>query len=170
MFSLRSLYSSSSMFRTAAFDFSKAVVQRPAPDFRSQAWFKDSFKEIGLGDYKGKYLVLFFYPLDFTFVCPTEIIDFSNKAKDFRKIGCEVVACSVDSHFTHMAWDQTPKEKGGLGGLDIPLLSDLNKTISDDYGVLIKEAAPKGVALRGTFIIDDKGTLRHTSINDLPVG
>lgn len=115
-------------------------------------------------------MVFFFYPLDFTFVCPTEIIDFSNKAKEFRKIGCEVLGCSVDSHFSHMAWDQTPRDKGGLGGLDIPILSDLNKQISDDYGVLIKETAPQGVAFRGTFIIDDKGLLRHSSINDLPVG
>ena len=170
MFSLRSIYSARSLLKTASFDFSKAIVQRPAPDFRAQAWNKDKFQELGLSDYKGKYLVLFFYPLDFTFVCPTEIIDFSNKAKDFRKIGCEVVGCSIDSHFSHMAWDQTPREKGGLGGLDIPLLGDITKQIADDYGVLIKEAAPKGVALRGTFIIDDKGILKHSSINDLAVG
>lgn len=145
---------------------SKAIVQKHAPDFKGTAWYK-GFKQISLGDYVGKYLVLFFYPLDFTFVCPTEIIDYSNKAKEFRKHHCEVVGCSVDSHFTHRQWDLTPKEEGGLGGLDIPLLSDLNKTISQDYGVLIDGA---GIALRGTFIIDGKGNLRHSTINDLPVG
>ena len=125
------------------------------------------FKDISLSDYRGKYLVLFFYPLDFTFVCPTEIIDFGKKAADFRKIGAEVVGCSVDSHFSHMAWCNTPRKEGGLGQLDIPLLADLTKSVSYDYGVLIKEA---GIALRGTFIIDGEGTLRHSSINDLPVG
>jgi alkyl hydroperoxide reductase subunit AhpC len=130
MFSLRTISKASSIFRTPAFTFSKALIAKPAPDFKGQAWHKDSFKEIQLSDYAGKYLVLFFYPLDFTFVCPTEIIEFSNKAKAFNSISAEVVGCSVDSHFSHMAWDQTPRDKGGLGGLDIPLLSDLTKKIS----------------------------------------
>ena len=152
------------LFAMANFS-SKAFIQKPAPEFKGTAWDKE-FKEIQLSDYLGKYLVFFFYPLDFTFVCPTEIIDYSNKAKEFRKVGCEVVGCSVDSHFTHRQWDLTPKEDGGLGGLDIPLLSDLDKSISESYGVLLDA----GISLRGTFIIDDKGILRHSTINDLPVG
>ena len=154
-----------SLFSAANFG-SKAFITKPAPHFEGMAWHKDDFKKISLGDYSGKYVVLFFYPLDFTFVCPTEIIDYSLKAKDFRKIGCEVIGCSVDSHFSHRQWDLTPREEGGLGGLDIPLLADLNKQVSEDYGVLLDA----GMALRGTFIIDDKGVLRHSTINDLPVG
>ena len=156
--------------RTNLFSFSKAVVAQPAPAFKAMAYEKGGFKEVSLDSYKGKYVVLFFYPLDFTFVCPTEILDFANKAKDFRNIGAEVVGVSVDSHFTHMAWCNTPKNKGGLGEIDIPLVGDLDKSISDDYGVLIKDTAPAGVAFRGTFIIDGNGTLRHSSVNDLPVG
>ena len=159
------MMSKMSWFASANFG-SKAYITKPAPDFKGKAWYKDNFKDIKLSDYAGKYLVLFFYPLDFTFVCPTEIVDYSNKAKDFRKIGCEVVGCSIDSHFVHRQWDLTPRKEGGLGGLDIPLLSDLNKQISDDYGVLLDA----GMALRGTFIIDGKGILRHSTINDLPVG
>ena len=153
------------MWATANFG-SKAFVTAPAPKFKGTAWHKDDFKEISSKDFLGKYLVLFFYPLDFTFVCPTEIVDYSKKAAAFREIGCEVVGCSTDSHFSHRQWDLTPRSEGGLGGLDIPLLSDLTKKISKRYGVLLDG----GMALRGTFIIDDKGTLRHSTINDLPVG
>lgn len=142
-------------------------VQQQAPDFKGQAVVGTSFKEISLSDYKGKWLVLFFYPLDFTFVCPTEIIAFSDRADDFKKLGAEVVACSVDSHFTHLAWVNTPRKKGGLGELSLPLLSDLNKTIGRDYGVLLEQA---GIHLRGLFIIDPKGAIRHQTVNDLPVG
>ena len=155
----------SPMFAMANFS-SKAFITKPAPHFAGTAWHKDDFKDISLKDYLGKYLVLFFYPLDFTFVCPTEIVDYSNIAKNLRKINCEVVGCSVDSHFSHRQWDLTPKEEGGLGGLDIPLLSDITKNVAKDYGVLLDG----GIALRGTFIIDDKGVLRHSTINDLPVG
>ncbi|CAJ0928441.1 unnamed protein product [Ranitomeya imitator] len=115
----------------------------------------------------GKYVVLFFYPLDFTFVCPTEIIAFSEHAEEFRKIGCEVIGASVDSHFSHLAWTNIPRKDGGLGPMNIPLLSDLKRTISKDYGVLKEE---DGVAYRGLFIIDNKGILRQITINDLPVG
>ena len=166
MFALKS-FSRKNMFQMPLFNFSKAIIQKPAPEFSGTAYYQGESKDISLSDYKGKYLVLFFWPLDFTFVCPTEIIDFGKKAADFRKIGAEVVGCSTDSHFAHMAWSNTPREKGGIGQLDIPLLADLTKSVSDDYGVLIKEA---GIALRGTFIIDGNGTLRHSSINDLPVG
>lgn len=111
--------------------------------------------------------MLFFYPLDFTFVCPTEIVQFSDKAKDFRAEDCEVVGCSIDSQYTHMEYCKKDRKKGGLGNMDIPLLADVNKHIAISYGALIPE---DGIALRATYIIDDKGILRHMSINDLPVG
>ena len=106
---------------------------------------------------QGKYVVVYFYPLDFTFVCPTEIIAFSERIEEFKKINCEVVGVSTDSHFSHLAWIQQPRKQGGLGGLKYPLVSDFNKTISRDYGVLIEEA---GIALRGLFIVDPNGVLR----------
>lgn len=120
-----------------------------------------------LDDFKGKYLVLFFYPLDFTFVCPTEIVAFSDKANEFHDVNCEVVAVSVDSHFSHLAWINTPRKNGGLGHMNITLLSDITKQISRDYGVLLESA---GIALRGLFIIDPNGVVKHLSVNDLPVG
>ncbi|GFO46267.1 thioredoxin-dependent peroxide reductase, mitochondrial [Plakobranchus ocellatus] len=144
-----------------------AYVQHPAPDFKAQAVVDGQFKELQLSDFKGKYLVLFFYPLDFTFVCPTEIIAFSDNVDKFKAINAEVVGVSTDSHFSHLAWINTPRKQGGLGDLKYPLLADFNKTISQDYGVLLKE---EGVALRGLFIIDPKGIVRQITINDLPVG
>ena len=117
--------------------------------------------------HQGKYLVFFFYPLDFTFVCPTEILAFNDRAAEFKALGAEVVACSVDSHFTHLAWMNTPRKEGGLGRLDIPLLSDLTHSISKDYGVYLED---NGHTLRGLFIIDDRGVLRQITMNDLPVG
>lgn len=147
---------------------SQAFVQKPSPQFQGTAVDKSgNFVELKLSNYKGKYLVFFFYPLDFTFVCPTEIIAFSDRADEFRAINCEVVACSVDSHFSHLAWTERPRNRGGLGRMNIPLLSDITKKISKDYGVLLEDA---GVALRGLFIIDEKGILRQSTINDLPVG
>eukprot|EP01135_Chromosphaera_perkinsii_P004210 Nk52_evm29s271 gene=Nk52_evmTU29s271 len=146
---------------------SKAVIQKPAPQFEADAVVNGEFKKIKLSDYKGKYVVLFFYPLDFTFVCPTEIIAFSEAAEQFRKLNVEVIGCSIDSKFTHLAWTKTPRKEGGLGPMNIPLVSDLTHQISRDYGVLIEE---EGIALRGLFIIDDKGILRQITINDLPVG
>lgn len=146
---------------------SKAFVQKPAPNFEAQAVVDGEFKNVKLSDYKGKYLVFFFYPLDFTFVCPTEIIAFSDRADEFKAMGCEVLACSVDSHFSHLAWTETPRNKGGLGAMKIPILSDLTKQVSRDYGVLLEDA---GISLRGLFIIDDKGILRQITVNDLPVG
>ena len=125
------------------------------------------FKTVSLDDYKGKWVVLFFYPLDFTFVCPTEIIAYSERSDEFRQAGAEVIGCSVDSQFSHLAWINTARKEGGLGEMKIPLLADITKSISRDYGVLIEEG---GVALRGTFIIDPKGILRQITINDLPVG
>lgn len=143
-----------------------AHVQQPAPDFKAQAVVNGTFKTVSLSDYKGKYLVLFFYPLDFTFVCPTEILAYNDRQEEFRKLGAEVVGASVDSEYTHLAWINTDRKEGGISGVTIPLLADLNKKIASDYGVLL----PDGVALRGTFVIDPKGILRTITIHDLPVG
>ncbi|XP_004000406.2 peroxiredoxin-4 isoform X1 [Felis catus] len=146
---------------------SKAKISKPAPYWEGTAVINGEFKELKLTDYRGKYLVFFFYPLDFTFVCPTEIIAFGDRIEEFRSIDAEVVACSVDSQFTHLAWINTPRRQGGLGPIKIPLLSDLNHQISKDYGVYLEDS---GHTLRGLFIIDDKGILRQITLNDLPVG
>jgi len=125
------------------------------------------FENISLSDYKGKYVLLTFYPLDFTFVCPTEIVALSNLIEEFDKRNCVVICVSTDSQFSHKAWCETSKENGGFNNtLKVPLLSDFKKTISRDYGVLLED----GVALRGTFLIDTKQIVRHSTINDLPVG
>ncbi|XP_029669763.1 peroxiredoxin-like [Formica exsecta] len=143
-------------------------IQKPAPEFSGTAVVKGDFKEIKLSDYKGKYVVLFFYPLDFTFVCPTEIIAFSERISEFEGLHTQVIGVSTDSHFSHLAWINTPRKQGGLGGdLGYPLLSDFNKEISNKYNVLLQDS---GIALRGLFIIDKEGILRQFSINDLPVG
>ncbi|KAL1923665.1 uncharacterized protein VTP21DRAFT_8645 [Calcarisporiella thermophila] len=144
-----------------------AQVQKPAPFFKGTAVVDGEFKTISLDDFKGKYLVLFFYPLDFTFVCPTEIVAFSDSIEEFKKRDVNVVACSVDSEFSHLAWINTPRKEGGLGEMKIPILSDITKKVSRDYGVLIEDA---GVSLRGLFIIDPNGIVRQITINDLPVG
>lgn len=146
---------------------SKAFIGQPAPDFKKESVVNGEFKQVALSDYKGKYVLLFFYPLDFTFVCPTEIIAFSDRVDEFRKIGCEVLAASTDSHFSHFAWINTPRKQGGLGEMKIPMLADTNHQMSKDYGVL---KADEGIAYRGLFIIDGAGILRQITINDLPVG
>lgn len=128
------------------------------------------FKTVKLSDYKGKYVVLFFYPLDWTFVCPTEIIAFSDRIDEFKAIGVEVLGASVDSQFSHLHWINTPRNKGGLGGLKYPLVADVTKSISKDYGVLIEDGDGAGVALRGLFIVNPEGILRQITVNDLPVG
>ncbi|TPX34825.1 peroxiredoxin [Synchytrium microbalum] len=153
----------------AAFHHCAAIVQKPAPSFKAAAVLPSKqFGSVNLDDYKGKkWVVLFFYPLDFTFVCPTEIIEYSERSEDFKKLGCEVIGASVDSVHSHLAWINTPRKSGGLGEMKIPIISDITKSISKEYGVLIEEA---GIALRGTFIIDPKGILRQITINDLPVG
>ena len=137
--------------------------------FEADAWF-NGFKKVKLADYKGKYVVLFFYPLDFTFVCPTEIVQFSDRAGEFRSIECEIIGASVDSKFTHMEYTKKDRKKGGLGNMDIPLISDITKSISRTYGALIEEGGDTGVTLRATYIIDRNGIIRHMSFNDLPVG
>nr|CAD7448202.1 unnamed protein product [Timema bartmani]CAD7461568.1 unnamed protein product [Timema tahoe] len=142
-------------------------IQKPVPDFSCIGVVDGQFKEINLSDYKGKYLVLFFYPLDFTFVCPTEIIAFSDRAEDFRKIGCELVASSCDSHFSHYAWINMPRANGGLGDINIPILGDKSTKIARDYGIYNEET---GAPFRGLFIIDGDQILRQITVNDLPVG
>jgi len=144
-----------------------SLVQKKAPAFKADAVLKGGeFKQINLEDYKGKWVVLFFYPLDFTFVCPTEITAFSDQYADFQRLGAEVLACSVDSKFSHLAWIQTPRSKGGLGDINFPILSDLSKTIARDYEVLINDA----IALRGLFIIDPNGSIRYELVHDLGIG
>jgi alkyl hydroperoxide reductase subunit AhpC len=148
----------------------RAVVRKPAPQFSGMAWTADGFKKISLSDYKGKWVVLFFYPLDFTFVCPTEICNFSDAYKTFQEINTEVIGVSTDSHFSHREWALKPRREGGLAPLSCPLLSDVSQDISKDYGVLIDSGDDKGISFRGTFIIDPNGVLRQFSVNDLPVG
>jgi len=143
------------------------LVTKPAPDFKATAVMPDnSFADLSLSSYRGKYVVLFFYPLDFTFVCPSEIIAFDKALAKFKQKGAEVIGVSVDSHFTHLAWKNTPPNQGGIGQIKYPLVADLNKKISTDYGVLLEG----GIALRGLFLIDKQGVVRHAVINDLPLG
>ena len=142
------------------------LVGKQAPNFKAKCVIKDQYTEVELKDYKGKYVVLFFYPLDFTFVCPSEIIAFDKRIEDFRAKNCEVIGVSVDSKFTHFAWKNTSVENGGIGNIQYPLVADLNKNIARSYGILFNEA----VALRGLFLIDTKGVIRHSIINDLPLG
>ncbi|GMR36241.1 hypothetical protein PMAYCL1PPCAC_06436, partial [Pristionchus mayeri] len=151
---------------------SKAFVGKPAPDFSAQAVIDGEFKTVSLKDYKGKYVILFFYPLDFTFVCPTEIIAFSERYEEFKKLNVAVLAASTDSVFSHLAWINQPRKHGGLGEMNIPVLADTNHQISRDYGVLKEDEvrAVPGIAYRGLFIIDPNGTLRQITVNDLPVG
>ena len=143
------------------------LVTKPAPDFAAQAVMPDNtFAELKLSAYRGKYVVLFFYPLDFTFVCPSEIIAFDKKLDAFRERNCEVIGVSVDSHFSHWAWKNTPREKGGIGNIQYPLVADIKKEISRAYGVCFNDS----IALRGLFLIDKDGVVRHAVINDLPLG
>jgi len=143
------------------------LVTKQAPDFTAQAVMPDnSFAELTLSSYRGKYVVLFFYPLDFTFVCPSEIIAFDKALQKFEAKNTQVLGVSVDSHFTHLAWKNTPPEQGGIGQIGYPLIADLSKKISRKYGVLFG----KEVALRGLFLIDKEGVVRHALVNDLPLG
>lgn len=161
------------------------LVTKPAPDFKATAVMADnSFKDISLSDYKGKKVVLFFYPLDFTFVCPTELIAFDHRLAEFEKRGVQVLGCSMDSEFSHMAWKNTDVNNGGIGQVKYPLIADKDKSIARKYDVLIgstpayvetengeEETTIGGdVALRGSFLIDEDGIVRHAVINDLPLG
>jgi peroxiredoxin (alkyl hydroperoxide reductase subunit C) len=143
------------------------LVNQLAPDFEATAVVDGQFQPVKLSDYRGKYVVLFFYPLDFTFVCPTELHAFGEKLDEFKSRNCELIGVSVDSHFSHFAWLNTPKKSGGIEGVAYPLVSDLNKTISRDYDVLLEDA---GIALRGLFLIDRDGVVQHQVVNNLPLG
>ncbi|MDD2308329.1 MAG: peroxiredoxin [Desulfuromonadaceae bacterium] len=143
------------------------LVTQQAPDFTAEAVMPDnSFGSITLSALKGKYALLLFYPLDFTFVCPSEILAFNKKIAEFKARNCEVIGVSVDSKYTHLAWKNTAVENGGIGNIQFPLVQDLNKEISKSYGILLGAS----VALRGLFLIDPTGTVRHCVINDLPLG
>jgi len=143
------------------------LVTKQAPDFTAQAVMPDnSFAELSLSSYRGKYVVLFFYPLDFTFVCPSEIIAFDKAVSSFEAKNAQVLGVSVDSHFTHLAWKNTPRDQGGIGQVGYPLVADLGKSIAREYGVLLDD----GIALRGLFLIDTEGVVRHALVNDLPLG
>lgn len=144
------------------------LVGKEAPKFTAPTVLPNNSiqEDWSLDEFKGKYVVLFFYPLDFTFVCPTEIIEFNRKLAEFKERGAEVVGVSVDSQFSHLAWKNTPVAKGGIGDIGYPLVADLNKQISRDFGVLLDS----GVALRGTFLIDKEGVVKHAVVNDLGLG
>ena len=141
-------------------------VGQSAPDFTATAVVDQEFKTIKLSDYRGKYVVLFFYPLDFTFVCPTEITAFSDRDEEFKTINTEVLGASVDSEFSHLAWIQSDRKSGGVGDLNYPLVADIKKEISAAYNVLTDD----GIALRGLFIIDKDGVVQHSTINNLAFG
>jgi peroxiredoxin (alkyl hydroperoxide reductase subunit C) len=143
------------------------LVTKKAPDFTAQAVMpNNTFEELNLSSYRGKYVVLYFYPLDFTFVCPSEILAFDRQLDKFKERNAEVIGVSVDSHFTHLAWKNTKVNEGGIGQIRYPLVSDLDKSISSEYGVLSNNS----VALRGLFLIDKEGVVRHSLVNDLGLG
>jgi len=161
------------------------LVTKSAPDFKAQAVMPDNtFKEVSLSDYKGKKVVLFFYPLDFTFVWPSELIAFDKRMEEFSKRNVQVLGCSVDSHFSHLRWKEMPVNKGGIGNVQYPLLADIDKSIARSYDVLLGTAPATvitdedemessvggGVSLRGSFLIDENGNVRHEMKNDLPLG
>lgn len=141
-------------------------VTSMAPKFTAKAVVGGAIKDVSLDDYAGRWVVLFFWPLDFTFVCPTEIIAFSERAAEFEELNAQILGVSVDSPYTHLAWTETPRNKGGLGKVHFPMIADLDKAIASSYGVLLEG----GIALRALFLIDPHGKIRHSTVNDLPVG
>ena len=157
------------MTATAAVAMEKSMVGQPAPDFdmASTKNIEKLNENVKLADYKGRWLVLLFYPLDFTFVCPTELTTFSDRYDDFQGIGADIIGVSTDSAFSHRAWLNTPRDKGGVEGLKYPLAADATKNVSRDYGVLIEN---RGIALRGLFVIDPEGILRYKVVHDLNIG
>lgn len=145
-----------------------SLVGKHAPDFELEGYFNGQFSKYKLSGYRGKWVILLFYPLDFTFVCPTEVLNFSAAAGKFIEVGCQIFGISVDSAYVHKAWVDTKREDGGLGGsLNYPLLSDLNKVAARDYGILMEN---EGVALRGLFLVGPDGMIMHATINNLSVG
>ncbi|EIM80687.1 peroxiredoxin [Stereum hirsutum FP-91666 SS1] len=147
---------------------STARIQHPAPGFTAPAVVEGLFKDISLSEYLGQWVILFFWPMDFTFVCPTEILAFNDALPAFKSVNTALLGVSTDSEYTHFAWASQDRKEGGIGpNLELPLIADKNHKISRDYGVLLED---KGVALRGSFLIDPKGILRQITVNDLPVG
>ena len=144
------------------------LVGKQAPDFNVNAVVEGKIvNNFSLNQFKGQYVILFFYPLDFTFVCPTELHAFQEQLEEFEKRETQVIGCSVDSCYSHLAWLNTPKNKGGIEGIDYPLIADLNKTIAKDYDVLMTQ---EGIAYRGLFLIDKEGVVQHQVVNNLPLG
>lgn len=147
---------------------SNVLVGKAAPHFTAKAVVKGEIVDaFSLRDFLGQYVLFFFYPLNFTFVCPTELHAFQSRLSEFEEKGVQVVGCSVDSWFSHQAWLNTPKNKGGIEGVEYPIVSDINKDIARHYQVLKEE---DGVAYRGLFLIDQQGIIRHQLVNDLPLG
>jgi peroxiredoxin (alkyl hydroperoxide reductase subunit C) len=143
------------------------LVGKKAPEFKAKAVQNGKTIDLSLANYQGKYLIFFFYPLDFTFVCPTELHAFQDKLKEFEKRNAQVVGCSIDSCFSHLAWLNTPMSKGGIQGVTYPIVSDIHKSIARSFEVLKEE---DGIAYRGLFLIDRNGVIRHQVVNDLPLG
>lgn len=158
----------------AKYEFNSITVlpRQKAPFWTSTAVVNEKFEKLNSEQYKGKYTVLLFYPYDFTYVCPTELIAFSDAIEEFKAVNTEVVGISTDSHFTHLAWIRTPRTQGGVGKLKFPLVADVSKKISKSYGVLVEDETDDmfGASLRGLFIIDEKGIIRSFTINDAAVG
>ena len=144
------------------------LVAKEAPDFTAAAAMPDgTISDIKLSDYRGKYVILFFWPLDFTFVCPTEIIAMDHRQPTFAELGVEVLGVSIDSQFTHHAWRNTPVDKGGIGPVKFPIIADVNHKITQSYGI---EHPDANVAMRGTFLIDKNGIVQSQTVNNLPLG
>lgn len=144
------------------------LIGKKAPSFHATAVHKGKFQQhFSLDNFRGKYVIFFFYPLDFTFVCPTELHAFQHAIEEFQNRNAQLVGCSVDSQFSHAAWLNTPKTKGGIEGIEYPIVADLNKTIAQQYGVLKED---EGIAYRGLFLLDKDGIVRHQVVNDLPFG
>ncbi len=146
--------------------------RQKAPEFEAVAVQEDKTFKVSLKEFKGNYLVLLFYPFDFTYVCPTELISFSDTMPEFKELNTAVLGISTDSHFSHAAWIKTPRKEGGIGNLAYPLVSDFSKSVSRDYGFLVEDTEDEllGAALRGLVIIDGNGVVRHMQVNDAPVG
>jgi peroxiredoxin (alkyl hydroperoxide reductase subunit C) len=145
-----------------------SLIQKLAPDFQATAVYPDGeARALRLSDYRGKRnVVLIFYPFDFTFLCPTEILAFSKHIADFERRNVQLIGCSIDSQHVHRAWRNTPPEQGGIGAIEYPLIADVDRLVARDFGVLLEG----GMAARGTFLIDRKGVVRHELVNDLPLG
>jgi alkyl hydroperoxide reductase subunit AhpC len=163
----RTQYSTDAVWNTILYPDSEMEIGSPAPDFSAPAVIDGEITDVKMSDYKGKYVILFWYPKDFTFVCPTEIIAFSDRAKEFEALNCQLIAASTDTPEVHLAWIRTPRKRGGLGYMQIPIIADVTKEIAARYGVLKRDV---GIALRGLYIINPEGVVEHVTMNNFPVG